>query len=93
MPLLEVEGLTVEFGTEAMPFRAVDGVDMAIEAGEILGCVGESGSGKSVMALALMGLVDFPGRVTAARMALRLPAQDRAFGLPRASELALHDTH
>src|SRR5262245_5570831 len=70
MPLLEVEGLTVEFGTEATPFLAVDDVDLTLDAGEILGCVGESGSGKSVTALALMGLVDFPGRVRARRMAV-----------------------
>jgi len=67
--LLEIEGLTVAFGTAAAPFLAVDGVDLAVDAGEIVGCVGESGSGKSVTALALMGLVDFPGRVTARRMA------------------------
>ncbi len=47
---------------------AVDDVDLTIDAGEIVGCVGESGSGKSVTALALMGLVDFPGRVPARRM-------------------------
>ncbi len=69
MPLLDIEGLTVEFGTEAAPFVAVDRVDLGIEAGEIVGVVGESGSGKSVTALALMGLIDFPGRVTARRMA------------------------
>ena len=65
MALLEIEDLTVEFGTEAAPFVAVDSVDLSIDAGEIVGCVGESGSGKSVTALALMGLVDFPGRVRA----------------------------
>ena len=69
MALLEIQGLTVAFGTDAAPFLAVDGVDLAVDAGEIMGCVGESGSGKSVTALALMGLVDFPGRVTARRMA------------------------
>src|SRR5262249_49278626 len=69
MALLEIEDLTVEFGTEADSFVAVDGVDLAIDAGEIVGCVGESGSGKSVTALALMGLVDFPGRVRAKRLA------------------------
>ena len=68
MALLEIEGLTVEFGSVAAPFIAVDDVDLTIEAGEIVGCVGESGSGKSVTALALMGLVDFPGRVRARRM-------------------------
>jgi dipeptide transport system ATP-binding protein len=66
--LLEVEGLTVEFGSVAAPLIAVDDVDLTMDAGEIVGCVGESGSGKSVTALALMGLVDFPGRVRATRM-------------------------
>src|ERR1700693_6036644 len=68
MALLEIEGLTVEFGSVASPLIAVDDVDLTMEAGEIVGCVGESGSGKSVTALALMGLVDFPGRVHAKRM-------------------------
>jgi dipeptide transport system ATP-binding protein len=69
MPLLEMEALSVEFGTERSPLLAVDGVDLAMAAGEIVGCVGESGSGKSVTALALMGLVEFPGRVRAKRLA------------------------
>ena len=68
MALLEVEGLTVEFGSVESPLIAVDDVDLTMDTGEIVGCVGESGSGKSVTALALMGLVDFPGRVRAKRM-------------------------
>ena len=67
-PLLQVRNLTVEFGAESLPFRAVDGVDLTIDEGEIVGIVGESGSGKSVTALALMGLIDFPGRVRADAM-------------------------
>jgi dipeptide transport system ATP-binding protein len=66
--VLEIEQLRVEFGDEAAPLIAVDGVDMSLEAGDIVGCVGESGSGKSVTALAIMGLVDFPGRVYAKRL-------------------------
>jgi dipeptide transport system ATP-binding protein len=69
MPLLEVENLRVEFGSEATPFKAVDGVSFTLDAGEVLGIVGESGSGKSVTALALMGLIDDPGRVAASRLA------------------------
>src|SRR5947208_10795316 len=69
MALLEIEGLTVEFGSVAAPLIAVDNVDLTMEAGEIVGCVGESGSGKSVTALAIMGLIDFPGRVRAKRLA------------------------
>ena len=67
-PLLDVRNLRVEFGSLAAPFRAVDGVDLTIDAGELVGVVGESGSGKSVTALALMGLVDEPGRVRADHM-------------------------
>jgi dipeptide transport system ATP-binding protein len=68
MALVELRDLHIAFGSPARPVIAVEGVDFAIEAGEIVGLVGESGSGKSVTALALMGLVDFPGRVRAARM-------------------------
>ena len=68
MPLLDIAGLTVTFGTDASPFIAVDAVDLSIDEGEVIGIVGESGSGKSVMAMSLLGLIDFPGRVTARRM-------------------------
>ena len=64
MPLLEVENLHVAFGA----FKAVDGVSLSVAAGEVVGIVGESGSGKSVTALALMGLIDEPGRVDATRL-------------------------
>ena len=63
--LLDIRNLSVEFGTVAAPFRAVDSVDLTVDEGEVVGIVGESGSGKSVTALALMGLVDYPGRVSA----------------------------
>ncbi|MFA6310900.1 MAG: oligopeptide/dipeptide ABC transporter ATP-binding protein [Sterolibacterium sp.] len=65
MSLLDIEKLHVEFGSLEAPFTAVDDLDLSIAAGEIVGIVGESGSGKSVTALALMGLIDYPGRVTA----------------------------
>ena len=69
MALLDIQDLRVEFGSTAAPFIAVDGLDLEIDAGEVVGIVGESGSGKSVTSLALMGLIDFPGRVGARRMA------------------------
>ena len=65
MSLLSIKNLRVTFGTQAAPFPAVDGVDLEIDRGELLGIVGESGSGKSVAMMALMGLIDAPGRVTA----------------------------
>jgi dipeptide transport system ATP-binding protein len=63
--LLDVRNLRVEFGPAEAPFPAVDGVDLQVSEGEVLGIVGESGSGKSVAMLALLGLVDAPGRVRA----------------------------
>jgi dipeptide transport system ATP-binding protein len=65
MALLEIRNLSVEFPTARGIFRAVDGLDMVVEEGEILGVVGESGSGKSVSMLAIMGLIPYPGRVRA----------------------------
>ena len=68
MAALEIENLTVEFPSAAGPLRAVDGLSLKVEQGEVLGIVGESGSGKSLAMLALMGLVPFPGEVSAARL-------------------------
>jgi oligopeptide/dipeptide ABC transporter ATP-binding protein len=63
--LLEVEGLRTEFPTARGVVRAVDGVDLEIEPGEIVGLVGESGSGKSVLAESVMGILESPGRIAA----------------------------
>jgi dipeptide transport system ATP-binding protein len=71
MALLEIEDLSVEFPSARGMVRAVDGVSLALSAGELLGVVGESGSGKSLAMLAVMGLVPFPGRVTARRLAFK----------------------
>jgi dipeptide transport system ATP-binding protein len=68
MHLLEIRGLAVEFATARGRFRAVDGVDVTVDAREVLCIVGESGCGKSVAMLAAMGLIDWPGRVTAETM-------------------------
>jgi oligopeptide/dipeptide ABC transporter ATP-binding protein len=54
--LLEVKGLKVRFTTEDGIVRAVDGVDLELDRGKVLGIVGESGSGKSVTAMTILGL-------------------------------------
>jgi len=69
MSLLDVKNLSVHFGTGDHPFKAVDQISLTVEAGEVVGIVGESGSGKSVSSLAVMGLIDFPGKVTADALA------------------------
>lgn len=63
--MLEIQNLSVHFGERDAPFKAVDRISYTVQAGEVVGLVGESGSGKSVSSLALMGLIDFPGRVSA----------------------------
>ena len=60
---LAVRGLTVTFPSPAGPLAAVDGVDLDLQPGEILGLVGESGSGKSLTLRAMLRLVHPPGRV------------------------------
>jgi peptide/nickel transport system ATP-binding protein len=55
-PLLEIEELKVDFGTDEGTVHAVDGVSFSLEAGEVLSIVGESGCGKSVTAMTILGL-------------------------------------
>jgi len=62
-PVLQVRNLQVSYYTDAGRARALDGVDLTLEAGEKLGLVGESGSGKSTMALAMMRMIKPPGRI------------------------------
>ncbi len=62
-PVLEVDGLNVSFFTERGELRVVEEVRFRINAGETVALVGESGCGKSVTALAIMGLIDPPGRI------------------------------
>jgi peptide/nickel transport system ATP-binding protein len=62
-PVLVVKDLAVEFALREGSVKAVDGVSISISRGEVLGLVGESGSGKSVTGLAVMGLIDAPGRI------------------------------
>ncbi|ERM03016.1 peptide ABC transporter ATP-binding protein [Brucella intermedia 229E] len=57
MALLEIKNLSVSFDTSTGPFKAVDGIDITVDKGEVLAIVGESGSGKSVGMLAVMGLL------------------------------------
>ncbi len=68
IPLLEVEHLTVTFERAGSVLKAVDDLTLTIEAGQTLGLVGESGSGKSVTALAILRLLQPPGRVTSGRI-------------------------
>src|SRR5688500_8610440 len=60
--LLEVNNLETHFPTRAGLVRAVDGVSLYLDRGELMGLVGESGCGKSITALSIMRLIAPPGR-------------------------------
>ena len=107
-PLLEIRGLRTYFYTESGVAKAVDGVDLDIRQGEVLGLVGESGSGKSVTALSVLRLIpDPPGRIVGGRDPLqrprpaeaavgrdpRDPRQRHQHGLPGADDLAQPGLH
>ncbi len=62
--LLEVTGLTIDFGSPATPLRVVDDISFSVKPGEAVGIVGESGSGKSMTSLSILKLVPPPGRVS-----------------------------
>jgi peptide/nickel transport system ATP-binding protein len=70
-PLLEVDGLTVDYLTDAGDVRAVDRVSFTLESGEFLGIVGESGSGKSTLLFGVAQLLSPPGEVTAGKVVFR----------------------
>jgi peptide/nickel transport system ATP-binding protein len=65
--LLELRGLTVDYGRA----RAVDGVDLTIHEGEILGLAGESGCGKTTIANAVMQILRPPGRISGGSIVFR----------------------
>jgi peptide/nickel transport system ATP-binding protein len=60
-PLLRIRGLSVDYGFGADAVHAVDGVDLDIARGEVVGLAGESGSGKSTLAYAVTRLLREPG--------------------------------
>lgn len=62
--LLEIRGLSVDYGLGDEPVHAVDNVDLTIRRGEVVGLAGESGSGKSTLAYAITRLLRDPGVIT-----------------------------
>src|SRR3954469_19807712 len=69
-PVLSVRNLQVEFASRRGTLRAIDNVSFDIAKGEVLGVVGESGAGKSVTGLAVIGLIDSPGRISGGEIRL-----------------------
>jgi peptide/nickel transport system ATP-binding protein len=68
--LLEVRNLRVEFNTRHGTLVAIDDVSFDIAPGEVLGVVGESGAGKSITGMAIIGLLERPGRIAGGQILL-----------------------
>ena len=68
-PLLSIQDLTIEFKTRWGIVHVLERINLAIQQGETVGIVGESGSGKSVLAMAVMGILDRSARIRAGQIA------------------------
>ncbi len=73
-PILDIRNLRVTFTGGPKPVRAVDGVDLSIERGEVVALLGESGSGKSVTLRSILRL--HPERKTRMQGAIRVAGTD-----------------
>ncbi|PIR17407.1 MAG: methionine ABC transporter ATP-binding protein [Deltaproteobacteria bacterium CG11_big_fil_rev_8_21_14_0_20_49_13] len=82
MTLLDIKNLRTYFDTEAGLVKAVDGVDLSLERGEIVAVVGGSGSGKTILALSILKLVPEPGKIVSGEISyngidlVKLPASE-----------------
>ena len=66
--LLSIENLHVHFDLRRYIAKALNGVDLDLYEGEILGLVGETGSGKSMTAFSILRLIPSPGRVVSGKI-------------------------
>jgi len=81
MTLLSVRDLRVQYTTTAGIVRAIDGADLDVPAGSIVGLVGESGCGKTTLGRALMGVL--PGNGSIAGGSIVFEGRDLAAMLER----------
>ena len=91
--VLEVKGLRVNFHTYAGEVKALNGVELTVRKGEILGLVGESGCGKSVTALTIAGLLPQNAEVVSGEILLEgrdlLRVTKEEMRLTRLGEIAI----
>jgi oligopeptide/dipeptide ABC transporter ATP-binding protein len=78
--LLEIKDLRVSFPLDEGTVRAVEGVDLTVRRGEVLGVVGESGCGKSITAHSILRIIPSPGRIDTGQILFHPPSQPDANG-------------
>jgi peptide/nickel transport system ATP-binding protein len=78
--LLEIKDLRVSFPLDEGTVRAVEGVDLTMRRGEVLGLVGESGCGKSVTAHSVLRIIPSPGRIDGGQILFHPARQSGANG-------------
>ena len=78
--LLEIKDLRVSFPLDEGTVRAVEGVDLTMRRGEVLGVVGESGCGKSVTAHSVLRILATPGRIDSGQILFHSPGSSDASG-------------
>jgi len=86
--VLDIRNLSVKYRTVSGDVTAVDGVDLQVKRGEILGVAGRSGCGKSTMATTVLGLLRLPGYVAGGTAEFQ-PRDGNAFDLLEADEAQL----
>ncbi|MEU7939477.1 ABC transporter ATP-binding protein [Microbispora bryophytorum] len=92
-PLLRIENLHTHIRSGDVTVHAVNGVDLHVDRGEVLGIVGESGSGKTLTALSVMRLLPHGGRVAEGRILLDgrdlVPMEEKALRHVRGAEVGM----
>jgi peptide/nickel transport system ATP-binding protein len=78
--LLEIKDLRVSFPLDEGTVRAVEGVDLTMRRGEVLGVVGESGCGKSVTAHSVLRILATPGRIDSGQILFHPPGSSDTDG-------------
>ena len=78
--LLEIKDLKISFPLDEGFIRAVEGVNLTVRRGEVLGVVGESGCGKTVTAQSILRIIPSPGRIDSGQILFHPPGASASNG-------------
>src|SRR6266487_6281873 len=78
--LLEIKDLKISFPLDEGFIRAVEGVNLTMQRGEVLGLVGESGCGKTVTAQSILRIIPSPGRIDSGQILFHPPSASESNG-------------